>query len=194
MQGKLVVITGLDGSGTTTLAQKLHDLDKGSHLLRTPDHPFELVREHIDSIVRIESQPAHYLYYLSSVVHASTRIKEMLKSGNVYCVRYLIDTVVSHRVAGLDIDIKYDGEFYNVQKPDLTIFISVNEDVRQKRITSRGKGLLDKVLDDDDIRKKFELEFDRLSNHYVVIENSTAIIENLVSQATKYMPWIKEYE
>ena len=29
MQGKLVVITGLDGSGTTTLAQKLHDLDKG---------------------------------------------------------------------------------------------------------------------------------------------------------------------
>ena len=135
MQGKLVVITGLDGSGTTTLAQKLHDLDKGSHLLRTPDYPFELVRKHIDGIVRMESQPAHYLYYLSSVVHASTRIKEMLKSGNVYCVRYLIDTVVSHRVAGLDIDIEYEGGFYNVQKPDLTIFISVNEDIRQKRIT-----------------------------------------------------------
>ena len=109
MKGKLIVITGLDGSGTTTLARNLHELDKGSHLLRTPDFPFDQGRELIDSLVREKSQPAHYLYYLSSVIHASARIEEMLKTGNVYCVRYLIDTVVSHRVAGLDVDMIYNG-------------------------------------------------------------------------------------
>ena len=65
MKGKLIVITGLDGSGTTTLARNLHELDKGSHLLRTPDFPFDQGRELIDSLVREKSQPAHYLYYLS---------------------------------------------------------------------------------------------------------------------------------
>ena len=191
MKGKLIVITGLDGSGTTTLARNLHELDKGSHLLRTPDFPFDQGRDLIDSLVREKSQPAHYLYYLSSVIHASARIEEMLKTGNVYCVRYLIDTVVSHRVAGLDVDMIYNGGFYNIRKPDLTIFVSVNENIRQERITSRGKGLLDKVLDHDSTRHRFEEEFNRLSSHFVTIDNSNTTHDQFVNEATKYISWIK---
>lgn len=115
----------------------------------------------------------------------------MLKTGNVYCVRYLIDTVVSHRVAGLDVDMIYNGGFYNIRKPDLTIFVSVNENIRQERITSRGKGLLDKVLDHDSTRHRFEEEFNRLSSHFVTIDNSNTTHDQFVNEATKYISWIK---
>ena len=36
-----IVITGLDGSGTSTIATKLHNLDKGSILLHTPSTEYE---------------------------------------------------------------------------------------------------------------------------------------------------------
>jgi len=35
-----IVITGLDGSGTSSIAQKLNELDAGSVLVRTPPVDF----------------------------------------------------------------------------------------------------------------------------------------------------------
>lgn len=45
-----IVITGLDGSGTSTIATKLHNLDKGSILLHTPSTEYDS-REMIDTSV-----------------------------------------------------------------------------------------------------------------------------------------------
>jgi thymidylate kinase len=189
--GKLIVITGLDGSGTSSLAERLSYKDPGSHLMRTPSAPFDICREVIDTQVRCGSQAAHYLFYLSSVIFASTQIEELLKTGNVYCVRYLIDTVVSHRVAGLNVDLAYEGDFYSIRRPDLTLFISINEQARQNRITSRGKGVLDRILDDDSIRLKFHEEFSRLSDQFVVVDNSLDIPLTM-QNAINHMPWIKK--
>jgi thymidylate kinase len=188
--GKLIIITGLDGSGTSSLAEQLSLKDPGSYLMRTPSAPFDICRELIDAQVRDESQAAHYLFYLSSVIFASKQIEELLKTGNVYCVRYLIDTVVSHRVAGLNVDLNYEGDFYSIRRPDLTLFLSINEQSRQNRITSRGKGLLDRILDDDTTRKKFHDEFNRLSDQFVVVDNSLDILST-IQKAISYMPWIK---
>ena len=147
-----IVITGLDGSGTSSVAELLHSMDKNSIITRTPSFEYSN-REQVDNSVREVSQMAHYLYYLSSVVYESDKIKREgnYKENNVYCVRYLIDTVVSHSVAGLDVKLNY--ETYDILKPDLTIFVKLNEETRQKRITERGKSILDKVLDDS---KKYE--------------------------------------
>ena len=147
-----IVITGLDGSGTSTIAELLHAMDKNSIVTRTPSFEYSN-REQIDDTVREVSQMAHYLYYLSSVVYESNKIKSNgnYKENNVYCVRYLIDTVVSHSVAGLN--VKLDYETYDILKPDLTILVKLDEETRQKRITERGKSILDKVLDDS---KKYE--------------------------------------
>ena len=87
--------------------------------------------------------------------------------------------------------LKHHRGFYNIRKPDLTIFVSVNENIRQERITSRGKGLLDKVLDHDSTRHRFEEEFNRLSSHFVTIDNSNTTHEQLVNEATKFISWIK---
>lgn len=169
-----IVITGLDGSGTSTVAKLLNKIDNNSILLRTPSVEYSN-REIIDSTVREISQKAHYLYYLSSVLYISDKVKKenVYKEKNVYCVRYLIDTVVSHRVAGLD--VKLDYETYDILKPDITILVKSNEVLRQNRISERGKSILDKVLDNDKKREEFNKNFNYLLS---LEENSTIIFYN----------------
>ena len=159
----LIVVTGLDGSGTSTIAEKISKLDKGSHLLRTPGEEYSN-RHEMDTKVKNTSTVGHLLYYLSSVVTASDYIKNNIdyKNENVYLVRYLIDTVVSSRVAEVPINLDYNIYGNNLLVPDLTLFLNLNEEERQRRITLRGKDELDKVLDDDGKRMKFINEYNKL--------------------------------
>lgn len=190
MVGKLIVITGLDGSGTSSLAEQLCNLDPKGMLFKTPDGPFGETRKLFDSEVKERSQPAHYLFYLAAVAYASERIKEQLKTHNVYCVRYLIDTVVSHRVAGLNVELAYEGMGYDIHKPDATLFISIDESVRQDRITVRGKSDLDMVLDNNDTRGRFLAEFQRFADQYHMIDNSTNNLQDAVRCAAAHLPWL----
>lgn len=160
-----VVITGLDGSGTSTIAQKIEEIDEKSRVLKTPSLEFS-DRSLIDEKVKPVSSVAHMLYYLSSTVYMSDYIKRNfdITKENIYVVRYLIDTVVSNRVAGVPIDLNYNVYGNNLLVPDATLFVTIDEETRQKRITDRGKSILDKVLDDDGIRKRFLDEFKELLN------------------------------
>ncbi len=177
-----IVITGLDGSGTSTIAEKLHKMDTGSYLFHTPGEIFS-DRKVMDKEVRKVSQNAHYLYYLSSVVYLSDYIKKYIdyKNCNVYCVRYLIDTVVSHRVAGLDVKLEYDQ--YNILKPDLTIFVTLSEEIRQKRITNRGKSFLDYVLDEEETRRAFLREFTKqMEKNSIIFDNGIDEVDKKLSK------------
>lgn len=190
MVGKLIVITGLDGSGTSSLAEQLCKRDPYGMLFKTPDGPFGKTRELFDSEVRERSQSAHYLFYLASVAYASEHIKAQLKTHNVYCVRYLIDTVVSHRVAGMNVELVYQGMGYDIHKPNVTFFINIDESVRQDRITVRGKSDLDKVLDNLDTRSRFLAEFQRFADHYHVIDNSANDLQDAVQSAVAHLSWL----
>lgn len=176
-----IVITGLDGSGTSTVAENLHQIDKESILVRTPSLEYAN-RDYIDSEVRKTSQLAHYLFYLSSVVYISEKIKKNFdyKNKNVYCVRYLIDTIVSHKSSGLEVELEY--EKYDILKPDLTIFIKLNEETRQKRIKERGESQLDKLLDDPERRNTFYYNFSKLldSNSTIYFNNESPDVESNV--------------
>jgi len=167
---KLIVLTGLDGSGTTSVARKLSEADTGSTILSGINEPYTSCREAIDRAIRDKCPMAHYLFYLSAIIHASSLAEEALKSGNVYCVRYLIDTVVSHRVAGLDVRLEYETGLYRILKPDFTVFLHIEEGLRQERITGRGKGFLDKTLDNESFRTKFLKEFEFLAGHFYRID------------------------
>ena len=173
----LIVVTGLDGSGTSSVAERLSIKDEGSYLFKTPSLEFS-DRDKIDTIIRKESSVAHMLYYLSSTVYMSDYIKNNCDyiNNNVYVVRYLIDTVVSNRVAGIPIDLDYNIYGNKLIIPDLTLFVGLDEQVRQYRISNRGKSVLDKVLDDDSTRGKFLREFDRL-----LIPESTIYVDNNAS-------------
>lgn len=174
-----IVITGLDGSGTSTVAKELNKIDKDSVLLKTPSIEFS-GRDIIDTEVRETSQMAHYLFYLSSVIYMSDKIKKSYnyKTKNVYCVRYLIDTIVSHQVAGLDVNLDYSN--YGILKPDLTIFVSLDEKLREKRISKRGKSTLDKLLDDPKVRESFLEKFSHLldKDRTIFFDNTEKNIES----------------
>lgn len=159
----LIVITGLDGSGTSSVAKKLHELDEDSILLKTPSTAYA-DRMNIDDVVRKDSPTAHMMYYLSSDIYISDYIKNHFdyKHKNVYLVRYLIDTVVSNRVAGIPMDLDYNIFGNDLLKPDLTIFVELDEETRQERLIKRGKDSLDKVLDQVEKREQFLREFHSL--------------------------------
>ncbi len=169
-----IVVTGLDGSGTTTIANGLHEVDYGSKLFKTPGIEYS-DRYKIDEIIRKDSSVAHMLYYLSSTVYISDYVKKHCDcvNNNVYVVRYLIDTVVSNRVAGIDIELDYNIYGNNLLVPDLTLFIQTDEEIREQRITNRGKSSLDKVLDDVKKRKQFLNEYKKyLTEDTLYIDNS----------------------
>lgn len=62
-EGKiLIVITGLDGSGTSTVAEKLHKMDEGSYLFHTPSEVYS-DRHSIDQDVYFLKRFRHPLAY-----------------------------------------------------------------------------------------------------------------------------------
>lgn len=192
MTGKLIVITGLDGTGTSSLAERLSEMDPRGVTFRTPGTVFSNAREEIDAVVRDESQAAHYLFYLAAVVHAGVELKEKLKKHNVYCTRYLIDTVVSHRVNGVPAELEYETALYSIPRPALTLYLEVGEGERQRRLDGRGRSQLDRLLDDSAYRTRFLREFDRFSNEFQRIDNTSGDIDTTAMRAAEFMPWIPQ--
>ena len=88
------------------------------------------------------------------------------------------------KIAGLDVKLNY--ETYDILKPDLTIFVKLNEEIRQKRITERGKSILDKVLDDSKKREQFNKKFD----YFLSLENGPIIVFN--NNSTDIQKSVKE--
>jgi len=178
------VLTGLDGSGTSTIARSLNEQDKKSKLYESILVPFSDFRQIVDTEVLNVNIYSHYFFYLSALANTSELIKRDLENGfNVYCVRYLIDTVISHRVHGMDIDLSYSICTYNFARPDYIFFIQLDEKQRQERILNRqkGKNNLDKSLDDASFRQKFLNEFKRFDKEMIRINNNNTLEMTLKS-------------
>ncbi len=171
--GLFIVITGLDGSGISTIAKLLHERDPKSIKLHSISSVLSC-REEIDSFIE-ESPWAHYLFYIATLQRLSDVVSSYIRQGyNVYMERYLIDTVVSHRVYGLEVELVYKTNFYNIIKPDLIFFLNVREEVRQERLSKRpkGKNKFDKKLDNELFRQRILKEFMRYRDHFIMIDNN----------------------
>lgn len=185
---KFVVITGIDGAGKNYVAEHLHQADQGSHLIETPTPIYVPIRGEIDKRA-LQNPAAHYLFYLSSVVDASQGVKNLLQTGTVYCVRYLLDTVVYHRAMGLPVKLIYETGIYQIVRPDLTIFLTVSsEDVRQNRLATRGKFTAgDKIVNQVDLRQRILSEYQRFASEYVKVDNTNRSIGEVVAEIQKIM-------
>lgn len=170
-KGRLLVITGLDGSGITTVSKKLSELLPDSLLIETPQEPFRSFRSIVDSLPSVE---AKYFFYMSANAYASRVASIAMNDGrDVIMGRYLIDTVVSNRVAGLNVSLEYRTSAFDLVRPDYTFFLKVREDTRIQRIEGRGypESDLDLKLRDVEIRRRFLEEFDKLRSEFILIDN-----------------------
>jgi len=178
--GKLIVITGLDASGKDTVAAALQGLDPGSYLVKTPTDPFIPARSEMDALA-MQHPWMHYYFYLASIYHASSIISKLLKNGgNVYCVRYLLDTVCYHRGLGLPVHLNYTK---GIRRPDLTIFLAINDEgVRQQRLGSRGRSVGDEVTDNDHVRQRILEAYRQYKSEYILVDNTFKTVPQVVEE------------
>lgn len=187
-QGKFVVISGIDGSGKDYVVDHLFEKDPKSTILKTPTNPFVASRSHVDKFA-LEIPASHYYFYLATVIHASNLVEKALRRGNVYCVRYLLDTVVYHRAMGFSAELEYETELYSLQRPDATFFLAVEDErVRQSRLRERSSlSVGDKLVNDENLRQAILNEYSRYSNEYIVIDNCNRDITDVIASIRKWL-------
>lgn len=188
--GKFIVLTGLDGSGTSSVAEKLLEKDTGSIFYKSLPKLYSEKREEIDIATKYDSPTAHLYYYLSSNCYLSDQIKKskaVNPDANIYCVRYFIDTVVSQRSSGIEIEYEHKQGHFELIKPDYIFYLDVDENERQRRLDNRGKGFLDLTLDNSDFRERFLNEFKRLESEYIKINTTNRSIDEIVGEILNYV-------
>jgi dTMP kinase len=130
-----IVLEGLDGAGKTTCARMLADfLDAQSMTTPSPE-----VREHRDAIVGsfAGNQEAAHLFYLSTVVAASSQVGQVLASGrSVVMDRYFLSTQAYAEFRGSNLQLDYLGS--RLAAADLTVYLDAPAAVRAQRLSGRN--------------------------------------------------------
>jgi dTMP kinase len=168
---KFVALEGIDGSGKTTVCTQLCK-KINAEMYKTPPFPFSDLRDLVDKSVNIKSR---FYFYLSSVMHASSEIVELLKQKNVVCDRYILSTLCYHRAADAFLN-SFDENKLDILQPDFTFYLDADYDVRVKRIAYRENthcaDIFNRDLHEKKFQEKVELEFSRYKNLIWIDTNS----------------------
>jgi thymidylate kinase len=135
---KFIVLEGIDGAT----------------LYRTPPPGFSTTRRIIDDNAQL---PSRFLFYMSSVVYASEKIRKLLLKTHVVCDRYLISTLAYHRSLGLK--LKLDVDALNLVQPDFTFFLELSDETeRQRRLHQRKRYSVTDANLEDKVKRRLLLE------------------------------------
>lgn len=135
MRPLFVVLEALDGVGKTTLASTLA-ARLGGTMMNTPGRELGTCsRAVLDALG--PHQPARCLFYAASVLVAGERARALVDRGApVVMDRYWLSTISYARARGVDLDVTAIEAV--VPAPDVTVLVTLDEDVRQRRLRDRG--------------------------------------------------------
>lgn len=137
---RFIVFEGLSGTGKTTVARLVAERI-GAVFYKTPPAIFSSVREHMDRAgAGINSR---FFFYLSGIFMASEEIRTILKTRDVVCDRYVYTTLCFNKAFGMNIPIPEHLLFEQILMPDHVFIVTCREDLRIKRLESRGMTIND---------------------------------------------------
>jgi dTMP kinase len=184
-EGKFIVLEGIDGAGTTTQAQMLHDYLVGRGLPRwltrePTDGPLGgFIRDALSGAVRTTeggrfapSESALCLLFAADRLEHSRVIEEMRAVGrHVVCDRYIMSSI-AYQSRGPDISAERVIEANRgCARPDITFFLDVRVEDCLRRLEARGdsptiyekKDLLEAINRNyETVRPVYEQHFGRL--------------------------------
>ena len=131
----VIVFEGLDGAGKSTLARAVGDrLD--AVMLRTPGPEFSDFRARLDLLM--DDHPrARQLLYAATVALCSDQARLAVNHGRAVVIdRYLASTQVYAGLRGTPLSLLEFAR--DLVKPDLTVFVVCEDEVRRQRMAARG--------------------------------------------------------
>ncbi|WP_297281216.1 dTMP kinase [uncultured Anaerococcus sp.] len=205
MNGKLIVFEGPDGSGKTTILEKINERieDLGYPIMLVREPGGTSISEKIREIIidkennEMDSKTECLLFAASRAQLVEEKIKPALESGKiVFCDRFVLSSLLYQGVGrGLGVtEVKKINDFATGGlKPDLTIFFNI--DYKTALIRKRANFTADRLESEDfDFHKKIFDAYLDLAKTYKddikevdaslsieqVSENVLELIENLL--------------
>lgn len=164
MTGRLIVVEGIDGAGTTTQAERIGQLLRAMklpvHVTREPSQgPIGVeLRKILAGAYSLDPASVALLFAADRVDHLHREIVPRLQAGvHVVSDRYLLSSLAYQTLA---LDRETVLAFNRcARKPDLTLLLDVPVDVAARRRRARGGAA--ELYDDDDLQAQVAAAYRR---------------------------------
>ncbi|MCL1988268.1 MAG: dTMP kinase [Firmicutes bacterium] len=170
-KGKFIAIEGIDGSGKTTLIQKLGEYFTENQLPHkitkqpTDKETGQLIRKVLNGKVYLPEESIALLFAADRAVHIKEDILPKLEENvHVICDRYLYSSIAYQGTAlPIEVVFAYNQRFFIV--PNLTIFIDTAPEECERRIaaTRPNRDIYERPKHAKIIRKKYLEAFELYS-------------------------------
>ena len=162
----VLVFEGLDGSGKTTLIQRLAGVLEAK-VEATPLVALRCVRRQVEEVLQ-DRRWARKLWYAAQVAEASEQIRKCREEKRALLVdRYWLTTLAYARAEGHSIQLDHFEESLAV--PDITCFLDLPLSVRRERLSARQE-----VLQEHDIFSLSVEGDEALRRHYLALSEHPA--------------------
>jgi thymidylate kinase len=156
-----VALEGIDGTGKTTVADILAKHFGFEHLELTQP----LFRPFMDELLGKVDPNVFHMANMANLKHTSNLVDAKLLAGQaVVCARYTPTIIGYHRVMAprKEVTELFDPtpESYDISAPDYLFHLTVDEDIRQQRMNTRGRTKVsDAMMDNGEIRNAILAEY-----------------------------------
>ncbi len=173
-----------DWSGKTTqfdlLSQRFNAVKLSSHI----SEEIKSIRWYIEELSR-DNTDLRLSYYLMASIHDSEKAKKLLWIWkNVLTDRYIFSTLAYHRAMWSNFASSIELEKLDILRPDLTIYLDVDEKERFERLNLRWDlSATDKHLENDrELLNRVLLEYERMSSSMVRVDTTKKSIEEVFAE------------
>lgn len=204
-KGKFIVLEGLDGSGKGTQISRLSEYIKKSggqaYITAEPTASSTggMIRDALGGFVQRDAYELSALFLADRIFHnvnSKNGIKKYLDSGiDVICDRYYYSSFAYQGIdADLDWVMKMNLECRDIIKPDLCIFLDVDTELCDRRISENrfDREIYENIEMQKKIRSRFFEVFERLKDsENISVVNASRSIEEVEQDIIKLFKEIK---